>query len=143
LVKLLNKSNIPELKQEAVSQAKELELKGGAVPLNKKLYEKVKSIVYPKYKKPSAYRSGAVVKLYKELGGKFKDNGERNLARWYAEEWKDVGNQDYPVYRPTKRVNKNTPLTINEIDSNNLKEQIKKKQKIKGDSNLKPFKAKS
>lgn len=143
LVKLLNKSDIPELKQEAISQQKELELKGGAVPLNKKLYEKVKSIVYPKYKKPSAYRSGAVVKLYKELGGKFRDNGERKLARWYAEEWKDIGNQEYPVYRPTKRITRNTPLTPDEIDPNNLKEQIKKKQNIKGDSNLKPFKAKS
>ncbi|MFN9910292.1 MAG: DUF5872 domain-containing protein, partial [bacterium] len=47
---------------------------GGAVPINKKLYERAKAEVYPRYKKPSAYRSGAVVKRYKDLGGKFKDN---------------------------------------------------------------------
>ena len=142
LIGLLNKSDIPELKKEAEIQSKELELKGGAIPMNKKLYEKVKSIVYPKYKKPSAYRSGAVVKLYKEMGGKFKDNGGKNLARWFKEEWKDVGDQEYPVYRPTKHITKDTPLTVDEIDQTNLKEQIKEKQKIRGKHNLKPFKEK-
>jgi len=115
---------------------------GGAVPLNKKLYEKAKEIVYPRYKKPSAYRSGAVVKLYKDLGGKFKDNNGRPLARWFKEEWKDVGKQSYPVYRPTKRITKDTPLTAKEIDPENLQLQISEKQKIRGDSNLKPFEAK-
>jgi hypothetical protein len=113
---------------------------GGAVPLNKKLYAKAKEIVYPRYKKPSAYRSGAVVKLYKELGGKFKDNNGRPLARWFKEEWKDVGNQSYPVYRPTKRISKDTPLTASEIDPENLKLQIQEKQKIRGESNLPAFK---
>lgn len=115
---------------------------GGAVPLNKKLYERAKAEVYPRYKKPSAYRSGAVVKRYKDLGGKFKDNNGRPLARWFAEEWRDVGNQAYPVYRPTKRITKDTPLTPKEIDPENLKLQIREKQEIKGDANLKPFEAK-
>ena len=35
-----------------------------------------------------------------------------------------------------------TPLTTDEIDKTNLKNQIKIKQKIKGNKNLKPFKAK-
>lgn len=112
---------------------------GGAVPLNKKLYEKAKEIVYPRYKKPSAYRSGAVVKLYKEMGGKFKENNGRPLARWFREEWKDVGNKAYPVYRPTKRVSKDTPLTASEIDPENLRLQIREKQEIRGEKNLKPF----
>ena len=112
---------------------------GGAVPLNKKLYERAKAEVYPRYKKPSAYRSGAVVKRYKDLGGKFKDSNGRPLARWFKEEWKDVGNQEYPVYRPTKRISKDTPLTPSEIDPENLQLQIEEKQKIRGDSNLKPF----
>jgi len=115
-------------------------MSGGAIPINKKLYEKAKEIVYPLYKKPSAYRSGAVVKKYKELGGKFKEKGERKLARWFEEEWKDVGNKEYPVYRPTKKINKETPLTPSEIDPKNLIEQIKEKQIIKGNKNLKPFK---
>ena len=116
---------------------------GGAVPLNKKLYERAKAEVYPRYKKPSAYRSGAVVKRYKELGGKFKDNNGRPLARWFKEEWKDIGDKEYPVYRPTKRISKDTPLTPAEIDPENLQLQISEKQKIKGEKNLKPFEEKS
>ncbi len=112
---------------------------GGAIPINKKLYEKAKAEVYPKYKKPSAYRSGAVVKRYKELGGKFKEDGERKLKRWFQEEWKDIGGKDYPVYRPTKRITKDTPLTPSEITPQNLSKQVETKQKIKGEKNLPPF----
>lgn len=112
---------------------------GGAIPLNKKLYERAKDIVYPRYKKPSAYRSGAVVKMYKDMGGKFKESNGRPLARWFKEEWKDVGDKEYPVYRPTKRISKDTPLTAKEIDPENLQLQIAEKQKIKGEQNLKPF----
>jgi hypothetical protein len=131
--------DLPDNKEHfAIDEDKEMS--GGAIPINKKLYEKAKEIVYPLYKKPSAYRSGAVVKKYKELGGKFKEKGERKLARWFEEEWKDVGDKEYPVYRPTKRINKNTPLTPSEIDPENLIQQIKEKQIIKGDKNLKPFK---
>ena len=112
---------------------------GGAVPTNPKLYDKAKSIVYAQYKKPSAYRSGALVKKYKELGGTYKEEGERNLQRWFRENWSDVGNKSYPVYRPTTRVNKKTPKTIQEIPEERLKEQIALKQKIKGKNNLPPF----
>ena len=114
-------------------------MEGGAVPTDKALYEKAKAIVYPKYKKPSAYRSGALIKKYKELGGRFKDTGSKPLARWFKEEWKDVGNKAYPVYRPTKRITKDTPLTPAEIDPANLQLQIARKQKIKGSKNLSPF----
>ena len=112
---------------------------GGAIPLNRKLYERAKEIVFPRYKKPSAYRSGAVVKMYKDMGGKFKDSNGRPLARWFKEEWKDVGDKEYPVYRPTKRISKDTPLTASEVDPENLQLQIAEKQKIRGEQNLKPF----
>ena len=36
------------------------------------------------------------------------------------ERWRDVGGKSYPVYRPTVRVSNQTPLTINEIDKDNL-----------------------
>lgn len=115
-------------------------LTGGAVPVDKVLYEKAKAEVYPSYKKPSAYRSGALIKRYKELGGRFKDlRDDRPLERWFEEDWRDIADEDYPVYRPTNRVNKKTPLTVDEIDPENLKLQIKEKQKIKGKKNLKPF----
>jgi hypothetical protein len=115
-----------------------------AVPVNKDLYNAVKVYADIVYDKPSAYKSGFIVKMYKKLGGTYRDdNKEHNLERWYKERWSDVGDGDYPVYRPTIRINKNTPLTINEIDKKNLKSQIKLKQKIKGTKNLPPFKAKS
>jgi hypothetical protein len=108
---------------------------------NQTLYNQVKKIINKKYPKHSAYRSGAYIKLYKNLGGTFVDDGddERPLERWFKEDWKDVGDAEYPVYRPTKRINKDTPLTINEIDKEDLKEKITLKQKIKGTSNLPPF----
>jgi hypothetical protein len=115
------------------------------VPLDKKLYESVKKEADIVYNKPSAYKSGWLVKRYLALGGKYSDNNKNNnqgLTRWFKEDWKDIGNKSYPVYRPTKRITKDTPLTVGEIDKNNLKEQIKLKQKIKGTSNLPAFKKK-
>lgn len=116
-------------------------------PKNLDLYEEAKKIVYKQYEKPSAYRSGALIKLYKKMGGEFiDDNKEKPLKRWFKEKWIDVNplknSSSYPVYRPTKRVNKKTPLTVQEIDKKNLIEQSIKKQKIKGKSNLQPFKKK-
>jgi hypothetical protein len=109
--------------------------------LDNDLYNLAKQEADKIYKKSSGYKSGYIVKKYKELGGRYaNDNKERNLSRWFKEKWTDVGNQAYPVYRPTKRVNKNTPLTKNEIDPKNLKKQIELKQKIKGNKNLPPFK---
>jgi hypothetical protein len=104
------------------------------------LYDKVKQRADAIYTKPSAYKSGWIVKTYKSLGGTYsEDNEPAKLKTWFKEKWQDVGNKDYPVYRPTVRVNKNTPLTVQEIDPSNLKRQIALKQKIKG-FNLPPFK---
>jgi hypothetical protein len=112
-------------------------------PKDKKLYAKVKLMADEIYKKPSAYKSGYIVKKYKELGGEYiDDNQPKELQNWFREKWMDVGKKDYPVFRPTVRVNKKTPLTVKEIDEKNLKEQIKLKQKIKGSKNLPPFKSK-
>ena len=81
------------------------------------------------------------------MGGKYLGDQERGtLRRWFKEEWKDVNpmktKSSYPVYRPTKRVDKNTPLTVDEIDKKDLIEKSEEKQKIKGTKNLKPFKEK-
>jgi hypothetical protein len=61
------------------------------------------------------------------------------LKRWFAEEWKDIGGKPYPVYRPTKRITKDTPLTATEINPIFAKQQIALKQKIKGEKNLPKF----
>jgi len=108
--------------------------------LNPKLYEAVKKVVYKQYPKHSAYRSGQLVKKYKEEGGEYGgEKPEGGLTSWFKEEWKDIGGKEYPVYRPTKRVSKDTPLTADEIDPQQAKKQIALKQKIKGDANLPPF----
>jgi len=110
------------------------------IPKDKELYKIVKKMADETYKKNSGYKSGFVIKMYKRLGGEYiDDNKEKKLKRWFKEEWKDIGNKDYPVYRPTKRITKDTPLTIDEIDPKQLQQQIKLKQKIKGKKNLPKF----
>lgn len=119
----------------------------GAIPDDKKLYNKVKKEADKIYKKHSAYKSGYIVKTYKSLGGTYTDIKNapkiKPLKRWFKEDWKDVNpdksENSYPVYRPTKRVNNDTPKTVSEIPLSRLKEQSKLKQKIKGDKNLPKF----
>jgi hypothetical protein len=112
--------------------------------VDKELYNKVKLEADKIYKKPSAYKSGYIVKTYKSLGGRYRDDNQpKNLSRWMKEKWSNINSlinvEGYPTYRPTKRINNKTPLTVDEIDKKNLKKQIKLKQIIKGDKNLKPF----
>lgn len=113
------------------------------IPKDKILYQKVKKMADQIYEKSSAYKSGYIVKKYKELGGEYIDDKQpKELKRWFSEQWFDIGKKDYPVYRPTVRINKQTPLTVSEIDKKQLKEQIKLKQIIKGKKNLPKFKKK-
>ncbi len=110
--------------------------------VDKVLYAQVRQLADQKYAKSSAYKSGWIVKTYKELGGRYSGpKTKEGLTRWYKEDWQDVGNASYPVYRPTKRVNKKTPLTASEISQTQLKKQVALKQKIKGKKNLPPFKS--
>ena len=113
-------------------------------PASETLYARAKRIADQTYDKPSAYKSAFIQKKYRELGGKYVDDGKpKLLKRWLSERWQDVGGDaPYPVYRPTRRVSPDTPLTVSEIDPQNLKAQIKLKQKIKGTANLPPFKGK-
>ena len=117
-----------------------------AVILDKDIYEKAKKIIYNQYKKPSAYRSGALVKKYKDMGGRYSNEPNKNetsLKRWFKEEWRDINpmktKTSYPVYRPTKRITKKTPKTKNEVSEDVLLQQSKLKQKIKGKKNLPKF----
>jgi hypothetical protein len=116
-----------------------------AIPVNKALYKAVKEYADIVYEKPSAYKSGFIVKMYKKLGGTYKDNNkEKELQRWFkGEKWINInpllGKSGYPVYRPTIRVNDKTPKTVQEIPLQRLKEQYKLKQKIKGNKNLPKF----
>jgi hypothetical protein len=108
-------------------------------PIDKELYARVKKEADAVYAKPSAYKSGWIVKEYKKRGGRYEGNDERELGRWFKEKWSDIGGQEYPVYRPTVRITEDTPLTASEIDPVQAKSQIALKQQIKGRSNLPPF----
>ena len=108
------------------------------------LYEKIKKEISDKYKH-SAYRSGLIVKQYKkEYKNKYKSDdayiGEKpklsNLERWFKEMWRsDSGNIGYKykddIYRPTIRVNKDTPITLSELSKSQI-ERAKKEKKSKG-----------
>lgn len=92
-----------------------------ARPKNLVLYEKVKRAVYKMYPEHSAYRSGRLVKQYKQLGGTYTGGTRKGpLARWFKEDWKsNTGHYGYTskssVYRPTKRISKKTPRTFSEL----------------------------
>ena len=105
-------------------------------PKDLKLYQSVKRRVYKVNPVHSAYRSGTVVKRYKEafkrkygeklspyVGKKPKTTG---LPRWFKEDWKsDSGKYRYTskssVYRPTVRVTSQTPLTFAELSAKRLR----------------------
>ena len=123
-----------------------------SIPTNTELYEYVKDLADKVYKKHSAYKSGFIVKTYKRLGGEYEDTDKpKTLKRWFKEKWMDVkearpeikniiGNKkSYPVYRPTVRVNKETPKTFEEISIDRLVDQYFRKQRIKGKKNLPKF----
>ena len=98
---------------------------------------------------PSAYASGLVVKQYKEAGGKYSNNSKNDklLSRWFKEEWIDIctnpprkcggikgtrTGKNKPYCRPKYRIDKNTPITVNEIKkkygTKKIKEMCKKKK---------------
>ena len=108
--------------------------------LNPKLYEKAKKDADKRYEKHSAYKSMYISKRYKELGGKYKNKKKKkgSTDRWTEEQWIQVipyltkgekivcgnDNKKNKVCRPFKRVDKNTPITINELLKLHKKEDL-------------------
>jgi hypothetical protein len=113
-------------------------------PLDIALYARVKKEADEKYKTHGAFKSGWIVRTYKERGGKYSGTKTKGgLSAWFKEKWENVaGKGQKPVLRPTKRVSKKTPLTVSEISKAEIEKQIKLKQKIKGKKNLPAFKPK-
>lgn len=113
-------------------------------PKNKKLYEKIKSQVYKDIPKHSAYRSGLLVKKYKEAGGTYTgDKSKGKLKRWFDEDWRtQSGSKTYKkkgdIFRPTKRITKDTPTTLKELTKKEI-EKAQKEKKKKG--RVKKFKS--
>ncbi len=143
-----------------------------ATPLNARLYAKVKAEADRIYLTHSAYKSGWIVKTYKERGGQYavepnnksKSKRDHGLTRWFKEAWVDVtrplknkghepsGSNDikyatcgrkeatlhgtYPVCRPSKHINSQTPKTPSELTPQAIAKAKKDKQRIKNKGNI-------
>ncbi len=113
-------------------------------PTDPKLYQKIKEKIYKEQPKHSAYRSGRLVSEYKRAYCKkygaraspyIKQQQQRmgphtkksptGLTRWFAEEWRnsrgEVGYKyENDVYRPTKRISQETPITFSELSATRI-----------------------
>jgi len=114
------------------------------IPTDKNLYDKIKNELFKIYIKPSAYRSGLLVKKYKEEYTKKHNNnnyyiGDKensNLKRWFDARWLNQrGEVGYKkkgdIYRPTIRIDKDTPITLSELSKGQI-EKAKKEKKRTG-----------
>lgn len=99
-------------------------------PVNKSLYQKAVTEINKSYgTKTSAYRSMAIVKKYKELGGTYSGKKESSgTTQWLKEKWVKVedfingksvpcgyDDRNKHACRPSVRVNSKTPITIQEV----------------------------
>jgi hypothetical protein len=125
-----------------------------SVPADTTLYNKIKSEIYKTYPKHSAYRSGLLVKKYKEEFKKKygknkkpyfgKKQNKKGLSRWFNEEWKNQRGQigykyKSDIYRPTIRISKNTPITHDELTKKQIRKartQKAKKGRVKNFKNI-------
>lgn len=115
-----------------------------SVPNDKQLYNKIKTKIINKNSKNSAYRSGLIVKEYKKAykekygndnaykGSKDKNEG---LSRWFREKWRnqrgEIGyDKKGDIYRPTKRITKDTPKTFKELNKKEIKKAMIKKRNL-------------
>ena len=115
-----------------------------ARPRDAALYEKVKKQLYREVPTHSAYRSGLLVQRYKSayrkkygigadpyIGEKPKASG---LARWFDEDWRtQEGSKTYKrrgdIFRPTKRISKETPTTLGELSPQRVRRAVKEKRR--------------
>lgn len=117
-------------------------------PINKKLYNKVKEEADKLFlSKTSAYKSGWIVKTYKERGGKYigEQPVKTGLVRWFNEKWININKPDdvecgrkkatvkgeFPLCRPSVKVTQKTPKIVSEIPVKDINKAKKEKQKVK------------
>lgn len=109
--------------------------------INKSLYKKARKLADETYKRPGLYKSAFIQKKYQELGGKYrgeKPKKDEGIQRWLkGEEWIKIipyvkegkkikcgSGNDKHACRPLIRVNKNTPITIDEIIQKHGKKKV-------------------
>ena len=108
--------------------------------LDPEIYKKARLHADKVYEKHSAYKSMYINKKYKELGGRYKNKkkSKGKTDRWMEEEWIQVipylkkgekivcgkDNKKNKVCRPFKRVDKDTPITIDELLKINKKSDL-------------------
>ena len=118
-------------------------------PVDKKLYDASKELIFNSYKSNSPFRSGALVRHYKDRFKEkhpdiepFKESRPKKLDRFFQEKWVDVvpliapkSEGLYKVFRPTNRVitkskkgNFKTGLLVKELSKDELKHLIKERQ---------------
>lgn len=111
-------------------------------PKDQRLYDWIKNEIVSKYK-PSAYRSGMIVKKYKseyekKYGNKNAYYGKKegsNLQRWFNEKWVNQrGEVGYKfandIYRPSVKVSNKTPKTYQELTPQQIqKARTEKREK--------------
>ena len=105
-------------------------------PADPELYKRVKERIYKEIPTHSAYRSGLLVQEYKRLGGKYVGTKPvtKGLTRWFKEDWRNQrGGVGYKkkgdIYRPTKRVNEKTPVTLQELSVGEIEKARREKAK--------------
>lgn len=105
-------------------------------PCDKKKYARAKSAVYSKYKKHGAYRSMAVVKKYKSMGGGYCGGSKNSggTTKWRKEKWrapggkKDFGGKKPGVFRPTVKVDSKTPKLLSSVAKKDRKKAVARKR---------------
>lgn len=125
------------------------------IPLDPNLYAKVKAEADKKFLAPtSAYKSGWIVKTYKDRGGQYapqsKQNKSKGLARWFAEKWIDLNRPGqpcgrskattkgtYPLCRPSIKVTKQTPKLPTELSQQQIRRANEEKQRVKQKKHIK------
>lgn len=125
-------------------------------PLNQELYKKIKKDADKLFKeKTSAYKSMWIVRKYIKEGGTYeagpieKIKKNSGLERWLKEKWVDISKYDkktktyapcgrkklsepFPICRPSIRITKETPKTVQELTKKQIKDAIVLKRKFNG-----------
>ena len=122
--------------------------------LDKDIYERAKKKIYKEHQKHSAYRSMALVKEYKKMGGRIDESKakKKGTTKWLKEKWKNLtgvaegkmsikeapkcgnkykGQKAPSICRPTKKVDDKTPKLAQSYSKSQLVKalEIKKKNK--------------